>query len=115
VNYKVLDLFKLYNLDVKLTFIRPCMKKVTNFLFKIAVTASSSHEVAMIGGLSLSWHEPVMIALSITADLSYKQTVIVDLSLCQLFYYCRLKSRTGCDTLCSDVPAVIVSFVVVIE
>jgi hypothetical protein len=48
------------------------MKKVTNFLFKIAVTASSSHEVAMIGGLSLSWHEPVMIALSITADLSYE-------------------------------------------
>jgi hypothetical protein len=48
------------------------MKKVTNFLFKIAVTTSSSHEVAMIGGLSLSWHEPVMIALSITADLSYE-------------------------------------------
>jgi len=34
VNYKILDLMKLYNFDIKFVFIRNHMKKLWNFLSK---------------------------------------------------------------------------------
>jgi len=61
VNYKILDLIKLYNFDIKFVFIRNHMKKLWNFLSKNICRDGSYHrppkEIVIEGRVT---HHPLL-------------------------------------------------------